>query len=113
MVYTYLDTSWKDELEKGNIKAAIKILRTEIATNLMNVHNRFSDRKIDSPENVFVFTIYENILDDYNGVFKPFIEFGDILNELEYSYDVGFTDEEVLEDYKELESSVKKAMENI
>ena len=113
MVYTYIDTSWEKEKEEGRLSSAIETIRLQIATNLMKVHNLFSDKKLESPEDVYVFVLYEDVFENEIEKFKPFLDFGDTLRELEYSDELDFSDLETLEDYEKLEVSVKEAMKNI
>ena len=113
MEYIYLEVSWKDKLNNGEIKEAIEAVRIQIATNLMNIHNMFSDEKMTSPEDVYAFTLFEDIREEERERFTPFERLGNTIRELEYDGYFDIPEESTIDAYQKLEEELKEAMENI
>lgn len=113
MEYTYTDDTWKNDIEKGELKTAIDKISDQIAFNLMNVHNLYSDVKLDNTSTVYSYILFEeNIYPEKREAFGPFANIADRLKEIGYELEVkSFFD--VLQECFSIETSLKREMESI
>ena len=116
MEYIRIDKPWEESVENGNIEQALNRIEYQIAINLLNVHNMFSDKKITVPVDVYAYMKYGSGIDkEAEEKFKPFIDLDYDFIEIGHGLDNGSNcpKEDVLNDYKELEIALIEAMSKL
>ncbi len=116
MEYMRVDKPWEESIENGNIEQALKRIEYQIAVNLLNVHNMFSDKKMTAPVEVYSYIKYgSGVGKESEENFKPFISFDYDFIEIGHGLDNGSNcpKEDVLNDYKELEIALEEAMSKL
>ena len=113
MEYTLLEPSWVQEKDKDNMKEAIELIRVQIATNLMLVHNHFSDIQLSQPEDIYDYRAFDEVRNGFEDDFSSFRHYANLMRELEYNFELNVPYDDTREEYKGLEEAVEEKMRSI
>ena len=114
MNYVCIEDSWEKALEEKKVEDAIRLLEYQIATNLVNVHNQFSDLKLDCPAEAFYLLSYADVRKDEKETFKVFADLQFHFCEVvKYFEESGFSKEETLNELEEIEKYLMEAFKKI
>lgn len=116
MEYKKSENSWQESVENDNIDEALRRIQIQIATNFMDVHNKFCHNKIDSPMDVFVHSLYgKTPYDNEEQTMKMFMQIKEEFVEATCGLGVESTcpKEFVLETFQKIEEALKDAMSKL
>lgn len=116
MEYIRITNSWSKSIEIGDIDGALKNIQIQIATNLMEVHNKFSSMKLKAPADVFAYEMYGKYCsDDKKDQMRNFEKINYRFNEISHSFDYDSLEskEEILENFQEIERILEIEMSKI
>lgn len=116
MEYKEYENSWRESLSRGDLDEALKNVQIEIATNLMNVHNKFCIAKLSNPADVFAYETYgKTCSDDAKEKMNAFVRLNYWFMEICHGLDVDSTcpKEEVFESFQQLEEKVKEEISKL
>ena len=113
MKYVCIEHSWKDAKEQGNIAEAIKLIKYQIASNIVNVHNEMSDQRLESPADALLLGFFDDVRSEEIEKAKRFFPIQELFYEISmyHNEENGFHEEEVLPELEELEKSLIEEME--
>lgn len=79
---------WSKSIEIVDIDEALKNIQIQIATNLMEVHNKFSSMKLKAPADVFAYEMYGKYCsDEKKDQMRNFVKINYRFNEISHSFD--------------------------
>ena len=114
MIYECIEDSWEKAFSNGEIDKSIRLIEYQIATNLVNVHNCFSDLKLECPAEAFYLLSYDNVRNDQKDSFEVFSDLQFHFCEVaKYYEESGFSKEDFLNELKNIEKSLREAFDKI
>lgn len=109
MEYKYIEKSWHDCFEKGDIDEALRLIEYQIALNLLLVHNNFCEKQMSAPMEVYSSLSYGKMADGaVNDEMEKFVEIDEKFIGIRCALNDGYSKEEAIHDYEELEIELQE-----
>lgn len=116
MEYIRIENSWQERMNQGDIDGALQSIQLQIATNLIEVHNRFCTTKLTSLVDVFGYETYgkgcsENFVNDMDKFKRINYKFNEASHGLDF--DSVEAREAVLGNFQDIEKTLMEEMSKI